>query len=226
MSANNKNFWKEHLAEWTELDLVDRLSEVLFGLIMVLSVTCTISISTSGQQDIDHLLYAAISCNAAWGLVDGIMYILSTLIDRNHGLKAIREIIQTKDLVKARGILRNTISPIFSGMMDDAEIDDINRKIKNVPEPSIKSSMTTKDLVIAVEIFMLVFLSTFPVTFPFIMFNDAQQAMRISNGIALLMLFTGSYVLARYAGFKPFITAIVFTGIGILLVIITIALGG
>jgi VIT1/CCC1 family predicted Fe2+/Mn2+ transporter len=56
--------------------------------------------------------------------------------------------------------------------------------------------------------------------------KHVELAMRISNGIALLLLFAGGFSLARYAGLRPFITALAYTAIGVMLVALTIALGG
>jgi VIT1/CCC1 family predicted Fe2+/Mn2+ transporter len=50
--------------------------------------------------------------------------------------------------------------------------------------------------------------------------------MRISNGVAVIMLFAGGFFLARYAGLRPFVTALAYAAIGIFLVALTIALGG
>jgi hypothetical protein len=75
-----EDFWKTRLKEWTVLDKPTRISEILFGLIMVLTFTGTISISTAGKQEVRELLWAALGCNFAWGLVDGIMYLMDKVI--------------------------------------------------------------------------------------------------------------------------------------------------
>lgn len=68
------NFWKERVREGAVLSPVDRISEILFGLIMVLTFTGAISVSNDGRQEVRDLLWAALGCNVAWGLVDAIMY--------------------------------------------------------------------------------------------------------------------------------------------------------
>jgi hypothetical protein len=52
------------------LDPVSRTSEILFGLIMVLSFTCSISAASVGREDIRELLISALGCNTAWGIID------------------------------------------------------------------------------------------------------------------------------------------------------------
>ena len=49
------------------LDRLDRTSEVLFGLIMVLTFTGSISVADSGQGQIREILVGALGCNFAWG---------------------------------------------------------------------------------------------------------------------------------------------------------------
>ena len=86
--------------------------------------------------------------------------------------------------------------------------------------------LTKDDWLGAVAVFLLVFLSTFPIVIPFLVFTHVHLALRISNLIALVMLFiTGSW-LARYGGHSPLWSGLTMMLIGVVLVAITIALGG
>jgi VIT1/CCC1 family predicted Fe2+/Mn2+ transporter len=110
--------------------------------------------------------------------------------------------------------------------MTNDEIDRLNEKLKQLPEVSIKNSLNLKDFMIAGQIFLLVFLSTLPVALPFLLMKDVAAAMRLSNLIALILLFLAGYSLAKYSGLKPFVTAFSYVAIGIFLVVLTIFLGG
>ena len=224
---NNKNkFWKSRIKEWTVLEPTDRLSEVLFGLIMVLTFTGTISASTAGKQEVRELIWAALGCNLAWGLVDAIMNTMDTLIGRARGITQLKRIRESVSRDASREILRDDISPLLSELMNDDEIDRLGEKMKQLPEPGMKILLNMKDFLIAGQIFLLVFLSTFPVALPFILFKDVAVAMRVSNGVALVLLFAAGYALARYSGLRPFITALAYTAIGVFLVALTLILGG
>ena len=220
------NFWKSRLKKWTVLNMPDRLSEVLFGLIMVLTFTGTISVSTSGKQEVHELMWAALGCNLAWGLVDGIMYIMDTLIGRAHSIKQLQKLKKTESLDISRDIIRDNISPLISEIMTNDEIDQLNDKMKQLPEVHIKNSLNLKDFMIAGQIFLLVFLSTLPVAMPFLLLQDVALAMRLSNLIALILLFLAGYSLAKYSGLKPWLTAFAYVAIGVFLVVLTIFLGG
>jgi hypothetical protein len=224
---NTKNdFWNSRLKAWTVLDPPGRLSEVLFGLIMVLTFTGTISASNAGKQEVRELIWAALGCNLAWGLVDAIMYTMDTLIGRARNIMQLNKIIKAGSIDASRKIIRDNLTPLVSELMDDQEIDFLSEKMRRLPEPGIKNSLTVKDFLLAGQIFLLVFLSTFPVALPFILIKDVAVAMRVSNGVTLVLLFAAGYALARYSGLRPFITALSYTAIGVFLVVLTMILGG
>ena len=66
------------------LDPMDRVSELLFGLIMVLTFTGTLSVADAGRETVREMLVAALGCNLAWGLVDGVMYLMACLAERGR----------------------------------------------------------------------------------------------------------------------------------------------
>ena len=53
------------------LDPIERISEVLFGLIMVLTFTGSLSVAEAGREDVRVMLLGALGCNLAWGIIDG-----------------------------------------------------------------------------------------------------------------------------------------------------------
>ena len=221
-----QNFWKSLIKEGAVLNPVSRISEVLFGLIMVLTFTGAISAATSGKQQIGELLSAALGCNLAWGLVDAIMYLMNTLMERGHSFNVIKKITRSESDEAIREIIREEIQPLLAALLKNDEIDQLSARLKQLPAPTKKHLLTSSDFIAAVQIFLLVFLSTFPVALPFAIFHEVSFAMRASNGVALFLLFVAGYKLAGHAGFRPIVTALIYTVIGVLLVLLTIALGG
>ena len=47
------------------LDPIDRVSEIIFGLIMALSFTGAVSAATAGREEIRTVMFAALGCNLA-----------------------------------------------------------------------------------------------------------------------------------------------------------------
>ena len=165
------------------LDPFERVSEVIFGVIMVLTFTGTFSVAESYRLEARTMVFSALACNVAWGIVDGFMYILGSVTDR------LRERHDKSD------------------------------------QPALPS-LELRDWLGAASVFLLVFLSTFPVVVPFIVMTDAGKAVRWSNVIAIGMLFGCGVQLGHYAAWRPWRTGTAVAAIGVVLVLITIALGG
>jgi hypothetical protein len=75
-------------------------------------------------------------------------------------------------------------------------------------------------------VFLLVFLSMFPVAIPFIVMQNATAAMRASNAIAIGMLLIAGAAYGRIVGRSPWLFGISMVALGSVLVALTIALGG
>ena len=56
--------------------------------------------------------------------------------------------------------------------------------------------------------------------------RDAMRALRVSNAVAIFLLFWGATGSAGMSGYRPWRTALGMVAIGVALVAITIALGG
>ena len=68
------------------LDPVDRVSEVLFGLIMVLTFTGSLSVAEAGRDDVRTMLIGALGCNLAWGIIDAVLYLMGCLAEKGRDL--------------------------------------------------------------------------------------------------------------------------------------------
>src|SRR5277367_5374783 len=73
------------------LDPASRLVEILCGLIMVLTFTLGTGVTVGHEPGAArHILLAALGCNAAWGLIDGVMYIMNSVYERGRRARLIR----------------------------------------------------------------------------------------------------------------------------------------
>ena len=193
---------------------------------MVLTFTGSFSAGNIARDDVRIMLIGAIGCNFAWGLVDAVMYVMSSLTQRGCALSVIRAIRTARDPQTARGLITDALPPTIVEILRPDEIDSIRERVKNLPEPPARVTIQRDDWLGAVGVFLLVFLSTFPVVIPFIFMTDARLALRVSNGIAIVMLFFTGYAMARYAGARAVRVGLAMVVIGLVLVGLTIALGG
>lgn len=220
------SFWKNRIKESAVLNPIDRIAEVLFGMIMVLTFTGAISVNSQGRQEIGELLWAALGCNVAWGIVDAIMYLMNVLFERGYYLNVINKLKLQKNDENGKRVLKEEIQPMISALLTEEELNNLYLRLKTIPPPDKKNLFTWQDALAGVQIFLLVFLCTLPVSLPFLFIQDAALALRVSNGIALVLLFIGGYKLSTYSGFKPILGALLYMLTGVLLVFLTMALGG
>jgi hypothetical protein len=64
------------------LEPVDRISEVLFGLIMALTFTLTLGVVTADSIQVRTMLLAALGCNLAWGIIDAAVFLMARFNER------------------------------------------------------------------------------------------------------------------------------------------------
>ena len=164
------------------LSPVDRISGVVYGLIMTLTFTGTLSVYEADRAEVRGMLIGALGCNIAWGMVDAVMYVLTNLADRGRKL--------------------------------------------GKSQSHIRLSLTGRDVKGAIGVFLLVFLTMFPVALPFVFIQEANRALRLSNAVALVMLFLCGYLLGNHAGGRRWTGAFLLLTVGVIMVWATIALGG
>ncbi len=208
------------------LDPIERISEVLFGLFMVLTFTGTLSVADSGRDEVRDMLVAAIGCNIAWGFVDGVMYVLRNLVTRARTATMMRAVREVADPARAHAIISQEIGNV-SRVLGAPEFERMRRLILDQPASANSTPrVTLRDLQGAVAVFALVFLSTFPVVLPFVFIADADVAKRASAAVAIGMLFACGFAWGRYAGLKAWRTGLVMVLLGLGVEAIVIALGG
>jgi VIT1/CCC1 family predicted Fe2+/Mn2+ transporter len=208
------------------LDPIERSSEVVFGLIMVLSFTGTISVASHERAEVRELLVGALGCNLAWGIIDAVMYLLMLVIERGRSLTIGRAVRAAKDAAQGRQYLAESLPDELTALIDDEALERARTKLVALPNLPGRPRLHWRDLQGALGVFLLVFLSTLPVVLPFLFIQQLQPALRVSNAVALAMLYIAGHVLASYAGLRTVRTGLAMAALGFVLVGITIALGG
>jgi len=207
------------------LDPVDRASEILFGLIMVLAITGSLSI-VDGKADVRTLLVGALGCNLAWGIIDGILYLMGCLAETARKILVWDTVRDVADPDRARRALAGALPPVIASALQPEELEKMRLRMVALPERTDRTVLHRSDWLAALGVLLVVFLSTFPVVIPFIFMKDARLALRVSNAIAIAMLFLTGHSFGRHIGRNPVRTGIAMVLLGAVLVGLTIALGG
>jgi hypothetical protein len=208
------------------LEPYDRVSEVLFGLIMVLTFTGSLSVAQAGRDDVRAMLIGALGCNLAWGIIDGVLFVMGCLAEKGRNLLTLRAVRNATDPQKAQRLIAGALPPLVASILQPAELETVRRRLQELPEPPERAHLGKDEWLGAVGVFLLVFLSTFPVIIPFLFMKNAGPALRVSNAIAITMLFVTGYAFGRITGRRPWGMGIAMVILGSILVGLTMALGG
>jgi hypothetical protein len=208
------------------LDPIDRVSEVLFGLIMVLTFTGSLSVYEAGREDVRTMLVGALGCNLAWGLIDGVFYLMGCLAEKGRDLATFRAVREASDPGRAHRLLADALPPVVASVVEPAELEAMRRRLLELPKLPERARLDQDDGRGALAVLLLVFLSTFPVVVPFIVMRDPVPALRVSNAIAVALLFAAGYAFGRLTGRSPVWLGGAMVVLGSILVGMTIALGG
>jgi hypothetical protein len=206
------------------LDPIDRFSEISFGLIMALTVTNSLQVASAGQAEIRAMLVAALSCNIGWGIVDGVMFLVTGLAERSRRFTTLQAIHQATPGDGPR-LLDEALPQGVSGHMAPGELKGLWVRVRAVPMPP-RPTMGWDDLRAALAVVVLVFLSTCPVLVPFLVVPEPRRALHLSNGVAIVMLFGMGAALGRLTSGRWLRAGLAMVAIGSALVALTMALGG
>ncbi len=208
------------------LDPIERQSEILFGLIMVLTFTCSISAANAGREEVREVLVGAFGCNIAWGVIDGVMYLMAVLQERGRGLAIARAVRASRSAEAGRKLIADAIPDPLDKLLEGPALESLRAKVAAHPDSGGRPKLAGRDFLGAIAVFLLVFVSTFPVVVPFLVVSPLPRAMRTSNAVAIVLLYLLGHAFGKNAGLGPVRTGLAMVAIGLALVAITIAMGG
>lgn len=212
------------------LDPGSRMGEVLFGLIMTLTFTlgAGMVIEEEGSEGVREMLIAILGCNLAWGVIDGIFYVLGRLFERGRMLRLRLKAREAGSADEARALVADELDELIWRVTDEEQrrslYDTIVRRMRTDPLPF--NRLRKDDVLGGLAAGWLVFACSVPAVLPFLFLNDPRLALRVSNVLLLLLLFFVGYRFAKDTMARPVLTGAAFLLVGLVLVVVTIALGG
>lgn len=207
------------------LDPIDRLSEVMFGLLMALTFTGTMSVSLGSGATVRDILLAALGCNIAWGIVDATVFLMTTATERARDRAKIAAVRHARG-EEARRLARRALPGKAGETLHEEELDMILGWLRRQPDEVASRRLGRSDLRAAGLIFLLVTGATLPPVLPFLLTDQVGLAMRLSNAVAVVMLFGIGWFLDREIADGSRVMRWTIPVVGVMMVVVTIALGG
>ncbi len=212
------------------LDPGSHMGEALFGLIMTLTFTlgADLVIQEEGREGTRQMMIGILGCNLAWGIIDAVLYVLGCAFERGRVQRIGYEVRKARNPDQARRLVAGELDELLAPLTDPQQRDELYSAIvqRVKTEPTLPVPLTREDLLGGLESGLLVFSCSIPAVLPFLVFDQPQIALRVSNTILLALLYYLGYRHARHTLAKPWIAGFVFLLAGLLLVVLTIWLGG
>src|SRR5688572_2201862 len=123
------------------LEPYERISEVLFGLIMVLTFTGSLSVVEAGRAEVRTMLFGALGCNLAWGIIDAILYLMACLSDRGRDIRALRALQTARAPEMAHRVIAGVLPSMVAATLAPAGYESIRQKLVQLPAPPSHPSL-------------------------------------------------------------------------------------
>jgi VIT1/CCC1 family predicted Fe2+/Mn2+ transporter len=183
-----------------------------------------------GHEEADNyeLFVGILGCNVAWAIVDGVMYVLTELFERGRKARLARDV---RNASTEEAALRQIGSELEGPLMDLTSPEErlqlyrwvlaiVRREELEAPR------VHREDLLGGVAVALAIVLATFPIVVPYLVVSDPEVAVRMSNVIALTLLFLLGARWGQIVGGNRLRVASGLTLVGLVLVLVTILLGG
>jgi hypothetical protein len=203
----------------------ERGAEIIFGILMAISVTAAAEITAGADANVRELMIAALGCNLAWGLIDGVIYLLQLQYERHRVHRMVLELrgLDSEDAFRKRVAAE---VPAVIGQAMTADSYGFLRRVVQSYAQARPAYWSRHEIAAAGLICVLVFGSTFPLVLPFMLMQEPWLALRVSHAIAVVMLFILGWKLGQWSGVSPLGSGALLALVGVVLAVLCVALGG
>ena len=212
------------------LDPGDALGEVMFGIIMTLTFTIGARFFLVAEEfDRNELIIGAAGCNIAWGIIDAVLFVVSSLFFRSQRARFYRTLRAFTDGDKALAAVADHF-----GLEDEPlaipseERNKLYAAILSFGQRTAPAPVRVRgsDLTAAFFIFLLVTFAAIPSVVPLLMIEDPNVALRVSNAIQVALLFIGGYRWGSYTDVSPWKVGLSIAILGAGMCVLAVFLGG
>jgi hypothetical protein len=208
----------------------ESLTEIVAGLIIVLTFTLAAStMSGGGAVGARAALLGAIGATAAWGIIDAVLYLMTSAFDRNRRVRLARAIMSAPDEDAALATIRGELDPYLASV---TQVEDREQLYRNVRASLVHGRLPQRigllrnDVLGAITVFCMALVASLPAVLPLLLIDRPWLALRVSNLLVVGLLFFAGYHWAKYVDANPWLAGFGLTAVGLALVGIAILLGG
>jgi len=212
------------------LEPSESLTEIVAGLIMVLTFTLAASVVSGGGEDgARAALLGAIGCNTAWGIIDAVLYMMDTVFTRKRRARLARAIASVPDEPAALAAIRRELDPSLESVTSVEDREQLYQRIRNTlldGRLPARTGLRREDVIGAIAVFCLTLAAALPAVLPLLLINPPTLALRVSNLLVVGLLFFVGYHWAKHVDANPWQAGLGLMALGLALVGVAVVLGG
>ena len=171
----------------------------------------------------------AVGCNLAWGVIDAVLFVLGSLFHRSQRARFYRALRSARTEAEALATVQEEFGledePLAIVPEDRARLYEAILTLSARAAPA-RARLLRRDLSAALTVFLLVSATALPGVIPFLLIEDSDLALRLSNTVLILLLFIGGYRWGHYTDAPPWRVGLVVMFLGVSMVLVAVALGG
>ncbi|HET9694642.1 MAG TPA: hypothetical protein VFP48_09655, partial [Steroidobacteraceae bacterium] len=182
-----------------------------------------------GRAGAREMLVGILGCNLAWGIIDGVLYVLGCVFERGRLRRLVAEALRARSDGEARALFAGELDDLLVPVTDEGTRAGLyTAMLEGARSRALApNGVRRADLMGGLAAGWLVFACSFPAVLPFLFLDDPSLALRISNAILIgLLFFVGHRHAQQHTLARPWATGLVFALMGVFLVAIAIPLGG
>jgi hypothetical protein len=217
----------------------ERLVEILYGLVIALTITSAIRVITGGgtldSSGTKLMVTTSLGAGMAWGVIDAVLYIFVAVFQRHRYTRIAGKISSAKDESEALATIQEDLEDSLVGTLDVEDQKSVYRLVLHAQRRSSKASYTHQpkylgivkdDVFGAVQVFLAMLLATLVVVVPLWLIEPPHVAVIVSNIVAFAVLFIVGYTWAKHTNIRKTLFGIVLVSMGVVIVGISVVLGG
>jgi len=211
------------------LDPSETLLEVLFGLIMALTITTGARLLSERADIVGlDLALALLGCNIAWGVIDGALYLLGTIFNRNRRVRFVKRLQAASNDSEAIAAVRDQFDLEGEPPMRPQDKANLHTSLLELFKHAgtAPARLRPDDWIAAILIAILVSATAIPGLIPLLLFQDGFVALRVANALQVGLLFLVGYRWAHYSGGNRWLIGLTIALLGTALVLLAVPLGG
>lgn len=216
---------------------IDRLSETIFSILIMLFFTLVYRVNQypsfnfyeNQETIIFNMLIGALVTVTTWGLFDGVMYALFSLLERSEKHRLLKGIQTAEDDESAVEIIADELDYILEPITEEAQRTVLYQNILGYLRNSKPQIITFKreEFTAILGHVLVAVIAIIPSMIPLVIFRqNIELAIRSSNIVSFAVLFLSGYQWGKYSGVAPWKTGGLITSVGVLTVVIGILMGG